>query len=136
MRLLLVQITCTLALLIGGAAGAESVSHPAVPVVEGLHAEMLETMQGAETLVYQGRYDKLKSALGNSFDLEFMARKAVGRSWKKFNETEQERWLGTFQRVTCANYAGRCTGYSGQSFETLGVEPASHETVIGEATQR
>jgi phospholipid transport system substrate-binding protein len=32
--------------------------------------------------------------------------------------------------VTSANYAGRFTGYSGQQFKTLGVEPSSHETMI------
>ena len=130
MRLLLVEISCILTLLLAGGSVAETLSHPAVPVVESLHTEMLETMQGADTLGYQGRFDKLQTALGNSFDLDFMARKAVGRSWKKFSEPEQERWLGTFERVTCANYAGRFTGYSGQSFETLSVEPASHETVL------
>ena len=130
MRLLLAQICCILALVVAGSTLAETLSHPAVPVVESLHGELLETMQKAKTLGYQGRFDKLRAALGVSFDLEFMARKAVGRSWKKFTEPEQERWLDSFQRVTCANYADRFTGFSGQSFETLGVDPASHETVM------
>ena len=130
MRLLFAQISCILALVVAGSTTAETLSHPAVPVVESLHGELLETMRKAETLGYRGRFDKLRAALGESFDLEFMARKAVGRSWKKFSEPERERWLDTFQRVTCANYAGRFTGYSGQSFETLGVDPASHETIM------
>ena len=126
------SLATVLILLGGGAtlATAEPVDHAAVPTIEALHDSMLQTMQHADELGYQGRYDKLGNALAASFDLDFMAEKAVGRSWKKFTPDEQNRWRQSFQKVTCANYAGRFTGYSGQSFETLGVEPSSHETII------
>ena len=104
--------------------------HPAVPVVEALHASMLDTMKNSESLGYSGRFEKLDAALGHSFDLAFMAQKAVGRNWKKFSPEEQTHWRTSFERLTAANYAGRFTGFSGQSFETLGVEPSSHDTLI------
>ena len=126
------SLAIALGLLAGGAslATAEPVEHAAVPTIETLHDSMLQTMQQAEELGYQGRYEKLGDALAASFDLDFMAEKAVGRSWKKFTPEEKNRWRQSFQKVTCANYAGRFTGYSGQAFETLGVEPSSHETII------
>lgn len=125
-------MAAALALFFGGAAvaHAESTDHPAVPTIEALHESLLSTMKNAEELGYRGRYDKLGNALAASFDLDFMARKAVGRSWKKFTPEEKNRWRKSFQKVTCANYAGRFTGYSGQAFATLGVEPSSHETII------
>lgn len=115
---------------LGPSRAAEGPIHPAVPVVESLHTSMLETMKSAEELGYSGRYDKLSEALTNSFDLAFMAQKAVGRNWKKFNPGEQELWLSSFEQVTAANYAGRFTGFTGQEFETLGTEPSSHKTII------
>ncbi|MED5263320.1 MAG: ABC transporter substrate-binding protein [Myxococcota bacterium] len=111
-------------------AASDPALHPAVPVVEDLHGSMLETMKNADELGYSGRYDKLSEALMVSFDLTFMAQKAVGRNWKKFTPQEQEHWQSSFENVTAANYAGRFTGYTGQRFETLGTEPSSHDTII------
>ncbi len=107
------------------AAGATATS-----VVESLHESLLTCMRDAEQLGYQGRYQMLEPVLSQSFDLDFMARKSVGRHWKVLDESMQQRWLQTFERLTTANYAGRFDGYSGQSFETLGEEPAAHETVV------
>ena len=75
--------------LFGSPATSEQSRHPAVPVVEDLHGSMLETMKNADDLGYSGRYDKLAEALMASFDLAFMAQKAVGRNWKKFTPEEQ-----------------------------------------------
>ena len=116
--------------LFGSPSTSEQSRHPAVPVVEDLHGSMLETMKNADDLGYSGRYDKLAGALMASFDLDFMAQKAVGRNWKKFTAQEQAHWLSSFESVTAANYAGRFTGYTGQQFETLGTEPSSHDTII------
>ena len=79
-----------MALLVGGTAShaepasetepaphAEPASHPAIATIEGLHVSMLETMQNADELGYQGRYDKLGNALAVSFDLDFMAQAAL-----------------------------------------------------------
>jgi phospholipid transport system substrate-binding protein len=99
-------------------------------VVESLHDILLTCMKDAEQLGYHGRYQMLEPVLNRSFDLDFMARKSVGRHWKNLDEANQQRWLQTFERLTTANYAGRFDGYSGQSFETLGEEPAAHETVV------
>ena len=43
---------------------------------------------------------------------------------------ERKKWIHCFENVTAANYAGRFTGYTGQEFVTLGVEPSSHNTII------
>ena len=109
-------LAVSMALLVGGTAShaepasetepaphVEPVPHPAIATIEGLHVSMLETMQNADELGYQGRYDKLGNALAVSFDLEFMAQKAVGRSWKKFSPEEKQRWRKSFENVTSAS---------------------------------
>lgn len=109
-------------------------AHPAVPVVESLHASLVEIMMNAKQLGYDGRSEALAPILGETFDLEFMAKKSIGRSWKKLGEKEQTLWVETFQRLTCANYAGRFHDHSGQSFETREVTAASHDTMMVQTT--
>ena len=98
--------------------------------VEALHAVLLEVMRDAETLGYEGRSAQLAPVIPRHFDVEFMARKAVGRHWEKASDEEKQRYLDSFGRFMVANYAGRFDGYSGQSFETMGEESARSETLL------
>ncbi|MFP8876143.1 MAG: ABC transporter substrate-binding protein [Myxococcota bacterium] len=98
--------------------------------VEALHAALLEVMRDAETLGYEGRSAQLAPVIPRHFDVEFMARKAVGRHWQKASDEEKQLYLETFGRFMVANYAGRFDGYSGQSFETMGEESARSETLL------
>jgi len=120
-----ISITAMLAI----AAGAETLPDQVV-VVEKLHAALLGMMKNAEELGYEGRFEKVSGVLPDTFDLEFMASKVVGRRWKKLDEAQQKRWVDTFGRLTAANYAGRFNQYSDESFETLGKEAAAHDTVL------
>jgi phospholipid transport system substrate-binding protein len=98
--------------------------------IDALHASLLEVMQNAEKLGYAGREAKLKDVVPGVFDVEFMARKALGRHWKDAEPEAQKRYVQTFSRFMVANYAGRFDGFSGQSFETLGEEPARLDTMV------
>ncbi len=120
--------------LAGNAAGDADRTHPAIPVVESLHRSLLEIMKAASELGYDGRREALVPVLESSFDLEFMAKKSIGRSWKKLAKEEQSRWVDTFERLTCANYAGRFQGHSGQTFETRQITPASRDTMMVQTT--
>ncbi len=116
-------------LLLGPFPSGAEVSTPA-RVVETLHAALIENMKQSDTLGYEDRFERLAPTLSASFDLDFMAAKSVGRTWKKLDEADRTRWLQTFERHTTANYAGRFKGYSGQHFEILGTEPAAHDTMV------
>jgi phospholipid transport system substrate-binding protein len=112
------------------AAAAESPAESPTAVVEALHAALLDAMKHADALGYDGRARLLGPVIAQRFDVLFMARKAVGRYWKDASDEERSRYLETFQRFMVANYAGQFDAYSGQSFETLGEEPARMETVL------
>ena len=99
-------------------------------VVGQLHEVLLQVLKQADELGYQGRFDRLDPVVDETFDLNFMAAKAVGRHWKTLTAEEQEQWVGLFGDLTKANYARRFTGFSGQTFELLGQEPASNETIV------
>ena len=102
----------------------------ATPVVEKLHATLLEIMKSADALGYSGRFAEVSPVVEEAFDLRFMASKSVGRLWKKLSPEDQQRWLQLFGRHISANYAGQFTGFSGESFETRGEEPASRDTRV------
>lgn len=98
--------------------------------IAALHTALLDVMQNAEALGYEGRTQKLVPVIPRYFDVEFMARKAVGRHWKTASPEEKRRYLEAFGRFMVANWAGRLDGYSGQHFETLGEKPARSETLL------
>jgi len=117
-------------LALGTSAGAGEIESPPVRVVNRLHEALLGVLKQAKVLGYQERLDRLTPILDDAFDLDFMAEKSLGREWKVLSEEEKKRWCATFKELTRANYAARFNRYSGQTFEMLGEEPASGETVM------
>lgn len=110
------------------AAPAQAESGAPAAMIETFHAGLLEIMKEAKVLGFQGRIDRLAPLMRETFDLDFMASKTVGRHWRKLSDEEKARWAETFARFTTANYAGRFTGYTGEEFVTLGVEDAARGT--------
>jgi phospholipid transport system substrate-binding protein len=99
--------------------------------VDGLHAALLDVMKNAQVLGYAGREEKLRTVIPKYFDVDEMARQALGGpQWKAASDDAKRRYLETFERFMVANYAGRFDGYSGQSFQTLGETPGPLDTVI------
>ncbi len=98
--------------------------------IDSLHAHLLDVMKNAEALGYDGRSAKLAPVIPEHFDVSFMAEKSVGRHWKSASDEDRQRFLETFLRFMVANYAGQFDGYSGQTFETRGEEPARLETML------
>lgn len=102
----------------------------ATAVVEAFHAALLDVMQRADALGYEGRAEVLDPVVADTYDIGFMARKSVGRHWKKLEASQQERLVDRFALLTVANYAGRFTGFSGERFETLGHDTGVHDTLL------
>jgi phospholipid transport system substrate-binding protein len=120
-----VVIAAIVALL--AAAPVRAAEAPAA-VVEKLHAGLLGVLKDSGTLTYEQRFDRLAPVLHSTFDLTFMAEKVVGRAWKGLDAEDRAHWVATFKKFTTANYAGRFVGFTGQSFETLGVEDGTNQT--------
>ena len=98
--------------------------------IETFHAGLLDIMKHADELGIQGRIDRLAPLMADTFDLDFMASKTVGRHWRKLSEEEQANWVDLFTRFTTANYAGRFTGFTGEEFITVGTEDAPRGTRV------
>jgi len=116
----------------GATPAAPSSSPAAAPsaVVERLHAGLIQSMKEADEMGFQGRFDYLRPVVEENFDLVFMGSKSVGRHWKKLSPEEQQLWLDKFTGFLAANYAGNFNAYEGESFHTLGEQPAKRETRV------
>ncbi|MGH6904172.1 MAG: ABC transporter substrate-binding protein, partial [Geminicoccaceae bacterium] len=101
-------------------------------VIERLHAGLLEVMQDAAELDYDGRYRRLEPVLQDSYDFPFMTRIAVGHAWGELDAAQQARLVELFAKMSIANYAARFDGYAGERFEILGEAPAPRDTVLVE----
>lgn len=119
-----------LAVLPPGQIAAESEAASPTEVVETLHDGLIEVMKNSESLGYDGRARTLQPIVDESYDLPFMARSSVGRSWKDLGDEEKTRYTEAFSRLTVANYAGRFNGYEGQRFTLVGTEDGIQNTVL------
>ena len=102
----------------------------AATVAHDLNASLLDVMKNAKTLGYAGRVEKIGPIIDRAFDVPFMAEKVIGRHWDTLNEADRKRWVALFREFLIANYAGRFSDYSGQSFQDLGEEPSAFDTVL------
>jgi phospholipid transport system substrate-binding protein len=102
----------------------------AAQVIERFNQAMVGVLTDAASLGYKGRFEKLRPVLMETFDLDFMAEKAVGRFWRTLSEDERAKWRSTFAEFMCANYASRLTKFNSQKFELLSSQSAANETVV------
>lgn len=91
--------------------------HPAVAVVDQLHARLLAVMKEGEKLGYKGRYDRLAPVITAGFDLPFIAKTVMGRYWDTLNSEQKSRFMEAFGKLSVATYAANFDSYSGERFK-------------------
>jgi phospholipid transport system substrate-binding protein len=116
-------------MVLGRGHGAAAPSTPA-DTVHRFYDALLTTMQNGPSLGDKGRYDRLAPVIGQSFDVPYMAQRAVGAGWTKLTSPQQQAVTEAFRRYMTATYAGRFDSYSGEKFQVRGVEPTSYGTIV------
>ncbi len=98
---------------------AASAAQAAAPVgqVQRLDNALIEVMQNADQLKFQGRYDKLAPVLNAVFDVPEMTRIAVGPMWNDASESDRKEMVEVFGRYMVTMYAARFKGFAGETFE-------------------
>ncbi|MFB3150440.1 MAG: ABC transporter substrate-binding protein [Alphaproteobacteria bacterium] len=109
----------TAVLVLAALVPAEGAEAPASALIERFHETLIEVMKKAETLGFEGRYEKLAPAVKETFNLAFMARFAAGSHWKRLSADQRGKLIEAFSALTIATYAERFDGYSGERFDTL-----------------
>lgn len=119
-----------LALLLALAPASVQAAETPTATVERLNAALMEAMQNAEALGYQGRYEKLAPVLKQTFDFPAMARVAIGSHWSAISSAQQQAFTEAFTAYSIGVFADRFDGYSGERFEIVGEQPARRGAVL------
>ncbi|MGN8157931.1 ABC transporter substrate-binding protein [Salinisphaera sp. RV14] len=99
-------------------------AEPARSVVENLDSQLVATMKQGKQLGFAGRYKKLAPVIDHSFDLDRIAKLALGNKWSRLSPEQQKQYQHMFREDTLATYASRFDSYSGQTFKIKGVKNA------------
>ena len=111
-------------------ASAQAASSAAEQVISALCDELLAVLKQSNDADYAARFALFQPILKNSFDLQYMARQAVGRGFLDLDQDKRQLWYDLFAHYMASNYAARFDHYSGQRFEVLGEEPGARDTVL------
>ncbi len=90
--------------------------------IDEFHLALLEVMKVAAALGFDGRAKRLQELLPAYIDQGYMAKKTLGRKWKKLTAQQRKDFLEAFYVLNVYSYADRFSGYSGEKFETLSSE--------------
>jgi phospholipid transport system substrate-binding protein len=98
-----------------------SLATPATDVVEGLHQQLLGSMQSNEPEV-SARAEIVREVVTNGFDFATIARVSLGKAWSGLKAEQQADFIKIFSELSVATYASRFAKFNGESFATLGEE--------------
>jgi phospholipid transport system substrate-binding protein len=99
-------------------------------VVESFHDELIGVMKKSDELSFGDRELMMSQAIDQTFDIVLMAKASIGAEWKTLDEAARAAWVGLSRDYSASNYAHNFVGWSGQKFETGGVEPAARGTIL------
>ncbi|MDT8428733.1 MAG: ABC transporter substrate-binding protein [Pseudomonadales bacterium] len=116
------------ALMQGSAVVADETD--AVTTVEGFHATLIEVMQQADELAFEGRYEKLAPVIDATFDIDMICRVILNRDWRDLDPGQQAYFAEVFARLSTATYASRFNAYADQAFRTLSMEALQEGRVM------
>jgi phospholipid transport system substrate-binding protein len=109
------QALCVAVLAFAAApAGAQGMADPAAASVQNFYDALTASMKAGGTA--KSRYDKLKPAVEQDFDLPGMTALSVGPTWSSIPVADQKALTDAFERMTIANYARNFDSYNGEKF--------------------
>ena len=101
-------------------AGAQSApGDPAAQSVQNFYDALTAAMKAGGSA--KSRYEKLKPAVEQDFDLPGMTALSVGPTWSSISAADQKALTDAFEHFTVANYARNFDSYHGEQFV---VDPA------------
>jgi len=109
---------------------------PAAQTVQSFYDALLDSMKHGKELGLQGRYNKLKPAVEQAYDLQTMTRFVAGPGWANFAPADQQALVAAFERMTIANYASNFDSFGGEKFtvdptaQTRGSDKVVHSKLV------
>jgi len=84
----------------------------------------------AETLTAKQRAEGFGDFLVTGFNLDYIARFALGRHWNNATALQRRQYLSLFRQYVIKTYASRLRGYSGETFEIVAQRRAGAWDVV------
>ncbi|HKD48196.1 MAG TPA: ABC transporter substrate-binding protein [Rhizomicrobium sp.] len=112
-------LSLALLLLALGVPASAQQSDPAAATIQNFYDALVASMKSGGTA--KGRYEKLKPAVDQAFDIEGMTALSVGPGWASISPEDQKALVTAFDRMTVADYARNFDSYNGEKFT---VDPA------------
>jgi phospholipid transport system substrate-binding protein len=101
--------------------------------VNALNQGIIALMKAAEQKVpARTRLQQFEPVVRENYDLETSLRVAASPDYDRAPPDQQKSLLEAFARRSAAQYVQRFTGYSGESFETVGNRPGPRGTTLVE----
>lgn len=88
----------------------------AAAAIDRFYVTLLTVMKQAKQLHFDGRYNLLAPAIGQTFDLPLMSRLSIGPAWPQIPPEQQQRLTAACSRYTISVYANRFDDYGGEHF--------------------
>jgi phospholipid transport system substrate-binding protein len=89
---------------------------PAIATVQSFYDSLLDSMKNGKSLGAQGRYNKMRPAVEQAFDIPTMVKFAVGPDWANASPADQKAVTDAFTRMTASQYAGNFDSFDGEKF--------------------
>lgn len=99
-------------------------------IVERLNGTLIEVMQNADRLGYEGRFETLAPVLVEAFNFPAMARISLGKHWRSLDDAQKKQVTQAFARLSVATFAARFDGYGGESFRVTGESEQRSNSVL------
>jgi phospholipid transport system substrate-binding protein len=112
----------TLALLFGSARGATAAEWPAgspEAVVAALQAGLVKAAADRANTSVDARYRALEPVVVATHDLPYIAEFALRRQWPSLAETDRQRFVAAFERLSVMTYAARFVGVGQDTFRSI-----------------
>lgn len=87
-------------------------------------------MKNSRILGQSGRFTQLEPVILRSFDINSMARLAVGPSWASLSEAQRQQMTESFGRYIAAIYTDRFDSYDGQKLEVTTEQPGPYGVMV------
>jgi phospholipid transport system substrate-binding protein len=78
---------------------------------------LVSVMKQGQKLGFDGRRDKLRPTILETFDFPLMTRLMVGPQWSGLGPVQQQQLVAAFGAFSIATYANRFDDYSGERFD-------------------
>jgi phospholipid transport system substrate-binding protein len=116
MRIAQIAAVVGLVFLCGPASAADVAPETSARTIQAFYDSLIDSMKQSRQLGITGRYNKLKPAVEETFDIAAMTQMAVGPKWSTISAADQKALVQAFERMTIANYARNFDSYNGERF--------------------